>query len=157
MQHRYNDQVVLVRGKLESPALVVQSVMYGTEEHLTLVSLDPEKASPLLSGMNVDAAIRRDFVTPLTNGKTYGWKEAPEKSESMSQSEASSVLEQSTEIKVPVPEGDTNLLDPKVIAEEVKHGQEQNAAEQLDEAQGPVQPGDPESPHGIDTPADPQP
>ena len=34
-----------------------------------------------------------------------------------------------TVVHVPVPEGTVDLLDPAVIAEEVKRGDEQNAAE----------------------------
>ena len=41
---------------------------------------------------------------------------------------------QETVIRVPVPEGQVNLLDPAVIAEEVKHGNEQNEAEYGDES-----------------------
>ena len=78
MAKTFGSIVLLVRGLVTVNALVVQSVMQGTEEHLTLVSLDPAKASPFLSGMNVDAAIRRDFVTPLTEGKTFGWKDLPD-------------------------------------------------------------------------------
>ena len=76
--HKYGSVVLMVRGDAVVNALVVQAVQQADGEHLTVVSLDPDKASPLLSGMNVDAAIRRDFVTPLTEGKTFGWKELPE-------------------------------------------------------------------------------
>ena len=73
--HKYGSVVLMVRGGETVNALVVQSVQQADGEHLTVVSLDPAKESPLLSGMNVDAAIRRDFVTPLTEGKTFGWKD----------------------------------------------------------------------------------
>jgi hypothetical protein len=124
MSHRFNDIVTLVRGNVETPALVVQSVQQPNGEHLTVVSLDPAKASPLLSGSNVDAAIRRDFVTPLTGGKTFGWKERP----------------------VP-PKGFGQAIAEAIAA------QRPSAAELMDEVQGPVEGGDPESPHALVQPA----
>jgi len=132
--HKYGSVVLLVRGDAVANALVVQSIMQGEEEHLTVVSLDPTKESPLLSGMNVDAAIRRDFVTPLKGGKTYGWRDVAEKEVLAS--------------------GNAQIKEvPPVL----------NAAEQMDEAQGEIEPGDPDSPHAINTeaaqaaPADPTP
>ena len=75
MSKKFGEVVSFVRGPETVNALVVQSVDQPDGDHLTVVFLDPSKASPLLSGQNVDAAIQRAFVVPLTEGKAFGWKD----------------------------------------------------------------------------------
>ena len=77
MSHKYNDVVLFVRGKDTVPALVVQSNPQPDGEHLTVVFLDPAAESNSMSGMAVDKAIQRAFVSPLADGRTYGWKDLP--------------------------------------------------------------------------------
>lgn len=215
MPKKYNDIVTLVNGKTEVPALVVQSVPQQDGEHLTVVYLDPSKESPLLSGMNVDAAIQRAFVTPLADGKTFGWKELPipdtvdpaaagitgenigktteptltddevyeevqadfiktqqivppagstveqvfkaagrlamvavntmqEKAD-----ECESLHSKLTEVEKELAET-TEGIDKKLQALADENAVKKSAPEELDEAQGEIQPGDPESPHAID-------
>lgn len=78
MSHKFGDVVVYQRGADAVNALVVQSVPQPVGEILTLLYLKPEASSPLLSGSNVEKAIATAFVSPLTEGKTFGWKELPE-------------------------------------------------------------------------------
>lgn len=220
MAHRFNDIVTLVRAGVEVPALVVQSSAQTDGEHLTVVSLDPAKESPLLSGMNVDAAIRRDFVSPLTEGRTFGWKEKAQSAIGFGvaaalalgvgshpgQEPVSGGIFAPGNLKVPTPpltddEVYTQVRDKFLETEEI-HPPEGSSVEQvfkaaarltmttvrtmqdvgdenkslhakiaeiekeladadapkpdapaqLDEAQGPVPPGDAESPHALDSP-----
>ena len=74
---KFGDVVSYVMGDETVNALVVQAVQQPDGVHCTVVYLDPSKASPLLSGQNVDAAIQRAFVVPLTEGKAFGWKDLP--------------------------------------------------------------------------------
>ncbi|MGA7885225.1 MAG: hypothetical protein WCA44_05735 [Acidobacteriaceae bacterium] len=227
-----------MRGEVETPALVVQSSQQADGEHLQVVSLDPAKASPLLSGQNVDAAIRKDYVTPLENGKTFGWKERPalptggEPSEETGEQKdletrwakgpadefVENIIPHLQELSATVakiapemnisPDGtlisantlltedhaahdalakahDTAIEELKKVTDNAREVDEQNialkeevaslhakitemeailnqapepappqpnAAEQLDAAQGEVEPGDPESPHAPDAP-----
>jgi hypothetical protein len=85
---QFGDPVVLKRDQHTVNALVVQSTIQPDGEHLTVVYLDPTKKSPFLSGAAVDNAIKRDFVTPLAEGKVYGWRD-PELGE-----DAKSAIEQ---------------------------------------------------------------
>ena len=75
MAKSFGEVVKVVRGPVSVLALVAQSVVRNGEESLTVVYLDPSKASPLLSGQSVDNAIKKDFVVPLSEGKTFGWEE----------------------------------------------------------------------------------
>lgn len=168
MAHKYNDIVTLVRGEVETPALVVQSSQQADGEHLQVVSLDPAKASPLLSGQNVDAAIRKDYVTPLENGKTFGWKERPalptggEPSEETGEQKDLRLEEGNVarlETTVSEQAAEIESLHSKIKEMEAILNQapepappQPNAAEQLDAAQGEVEPGDPNSPHAPDAP-----
>ena len=170
MAHKYNDIVTLVRGEVETPALVVQSSQQADGEHLQVVSLDPAKASPLLSGQNVDAAIRKDYVTPLENGKTFGWKERPalptggEPSEETGEQKDLRLEEGNVarlETTVSEQAAEIESLHSKIKEMEAILNQapepappQPNAAEQRDAAQGEVEPGDPESPHAIDAPTE---
>lgn len=78
--HQYGDVVTMVRpdqkgGLQKTNALVVQSQKVADGEHLTVVYLDPNQASASMAGAAVDKAITKAFVTPLTEGKQYGWEE----------------------------------------------------------------------------------
>lgn len=73
--HKYGDVVLYQLGNDTVKALVVQSNPQIDGEHLTVVYLDPKAASSSMSGMMVDKAIARAFAPPLTEGKTYGWKD----------------------------------------------------------------------------------
>jgi hypothetical protein len=130
-------------------ALVVQSVVQpGGMESLTLVYLDPAASSPLLSGMNVQKAIATAFVVPLTEGKTYGWKELPETNES--RDKALQDLADAGARKPTAAELDADAAEKKAAA----------ATAAADDALGVVPPGDPDSPHAIDIggqPGEPQP
>jgi hypothetical protein len=77
-KHAFGDVVLYQRGKDSVNALVVQSHTQADGEHMMVAYLDPAMASPLLSGTNVEKAIATAFVSPLTEGKTFGWKELPE-------------------------------------------------------------------------------
>lgn len=205
MAHKYNDIVTLVRGEVETPALVVQSSQQADGEHLQVVSLDPAKASPLLSGQNVDAAIRKDYVTPLENGKTFGWKEQQFYPEDQAahdalanaheaaitelkkagdafkngQDDVAALHKELKEIGVEFDaEGEPFNREAAGLAKQLSEKIEEvaslhakitemeailnqapepappqpSAAEQLDAAQGEVEPGDPNSPHTPDAP-----
>ena len=73
--HKYGDLVIYVRNNVPVNALVIQSQQQADGEHLTVLYLDPALASPLLGGSQVDRATATAFVTPLVEGKTFGWKD----------------------------------------------------------------------------------
>jgi hypothetical protein len=75
---KYGDVVVMVLGDQIANALVVQSVPQADGEHLVVFYLDPAHEATAMGGQSVDAAIKKDFVTPLTEGKKFGWKDLPE-------------------------------------------------------------------------------
>jgi hypothetical protein len=73
--HKYNDVVAYQMGDVTVPAFVVQSNPQPDGEHLVVVYLDPNIASSSMAGALADKAIAKAFPSPLTEGKTYGWKE----------------------------------------------------------------------------------
>ena len=77
MAKKYGSVVLLALGDALVNALVVQSVPQADGEHLVVFYLDPAHEATAMSGQSVDAAIKKDFVTPLTEGKKFGWKDLP--------------------------------------------------------------------------------
>jgi hypothetical protein len=75
---QYGSVVLLALGDAPVNALVVQSVPQADGEHLVCFYLDPAHEATAMGGQSVDAAIKKDFVTPLTDGKKFGWKDLPE-------------------------------------------------------------------------------
>jgi len=135
-KHAFGDVVLYQRGKDSVNALVVQSHTQADGEHMMVAYLDPAMASPLLSGTNVEKAIATAFVSPLTERKTFGWKELPEPTLPVGGEPSAECGE------------DTGRLSPE------------DAAKAADAVFGPVEPGAPESPHAIDIggqPGEPQP
>ena len=75
---KYGQVVLLALNDVLVNALVVQSVEQADGEHLVVFYLDPAHEATAMGGQSVDAAIKKDFVTPLTDGKKFGWKDLPE-------------------------------------------------------------------------------
>lgn len=76
MAHEFGDVVIYVKAGVETNALVVQSQQQPDGEHLQVVYLNPDLASSQLGLSQVEKAIVYVFATPLTEGKTYGWKDS---------------------------------------------------------------------------------
>lgn len=168
MSKKYGEVVTLVRGDVTVNALVVQSVQQQGEEHLTVVYLDPSKSSPLLSGQNVDSAIQRDFAVPLTEGKTFGWKDLQpaEESESSSTTDTDAALQKAGALineqadKIASLEAELEGAKTKLAAttdgvdkelQGIANATAATAATELaDEALGKPEPGDSDSPHAIE-------
>lgn len=177
MSHRFGDVVLYQLGDTTVNALVVQSNPQPDGEHLVLLYLDPKLASNSMAGSLVDKAAAKAFATPLTQGKAYGWKELPEAEPQFIYADAEKVLlsmldshedlfiaggaeefrksvellssqdAQSTYTKGQIMfEGIPSEADLDADAAEKKA---KKATALIDEAQGEVQPGAPESPHAI--------
>jgi hypothetical protein len=98
---QFGDVVSVVRGLETVNALVAQAVQQPDGLHLTVISLDPNKESSVMSGQNVSAAVLTDFVTPLSPGKTYGWTDRDE----------SAVAAENEELKQSVADGQAKILE----------------------------------------------
>jgi hypothetical protein len=197
---KFGDVVEFVRNGVPVKALVVQSNIQKDGENLTVAYLDPAMASNSMAGILVDKAIAKAFVTPLTEGKSYGWRDLPEAAEAPKTSGdefSDKIMPHLIELSKTVSEIDPTMevspdgtlisakallenyiaakqvlaaydakvdaLEKELAAEKDKptvadmdaHAAEEqvkeatSAPEQLDEVQGEVQPGDPESPHAI--------
>jgi hypothetical protein len=153
VKHAFGDVVLYQRGKETVNALVVQTVSQPDGEHLTVVYLDPTMASPLLSGMNVEKAIATAFVTPLTGGKTYGWRELPTPPKGFGQAAYEALVYSQKGPDTPAAENQA-LPSAADIDAAVAEQKAADATTAADAVFGPVTPGDPESPHAIE-PADP--
>ena len=75
---KFGDVVVMALGDKIANALVVQSVQQIDGEHLVVFYLDPSHEATAMGGQSVDAAIKKSFVVPLSEGKTFGWKDLPD-------------------------------------------------------------------------------
>jgi len=122
MSHVFNDSVIYVRNGKPIPAIVLSSLQSDKGELLTLLYAQPEIGPTLLAqGTTRGIAQVQQAVQPFVEGNVFGWRPWGEVAP----------VE-----PVPVPQTPTAIPD--------------RAPEQLDEAQGPVTPGAPESPHAIE-------
>ena len=125
MSHAFNDSVVYVRNGNPIPAIVLKSQQSADGELLTLLYADPATGPGLLAqGTTRGIAQVQQAVAPFVAGNTFGWLDP---FDGHSAEALQSVLDHVEDIAAAKP----------------------SAPEQLDEAQGPVTPGDPESPHAL--------
>lgn len=206
--HKFGDSVTYQMGDVQVNALVVQSNPQPDGEHLVVVYLDPRLASNSMAGSLVDKSVAKAFASPLSEGKTYGWKElavaepasAPESPSdvfldnlmphllelSKTVAEIAPCMEispdgtlisantllksMSTQVPAPVQPKNPAMMEDVLAAQKAGSSKQlimegipsaadldadanekkaKEATVSVDEAQGEVQPGDPESPHAI--------
>ena len=203
MSHKVGDVVTYQLGDIQVNALVVQSNPQPDGEHLVVAYLDPRLASNSMAGSLVDKAIAKAFAVPLSEGKTYGWKdlESPTYTKSLSDEALDHLMPYLTDLSMTVAKiaphmeisPDGTLISAKTLLESYSrvvpapvqpknpasvedvlaaqkagkliiegvpsaadldaHAAEEKAKQAtaaIDEAQGEIQPGDPESPHAIE-------
>ena len=147
---KFGDVVQYFRGGEPVNALVVQSAPQWAGEQLTLVYLDPAIAGSSMAGAMVDKAIAKAFAMPLAGASKYGWKDLPSApvAEKLSEDEAPAgpTPEQIAEHEALVKAHDAAVARVADLESQLAGAK---AAEQMDQAQGKVQPGDPNSPHAI--------
>jgi len=175
MSHSFNDSVVYVRNGKPIPAIVLSSLMSDRGELLTVLYAQPEIGPTLLAqGTTRGIAQVQQALAPFKDGNTFGWKDEIVETAEAPKTPADEMVGQlqvqlagvstaafgvKTEVAKQgdygwsVPYQDVLDLREKYDALQVKlesWKETVTAPEQLDEAQGPVTPGDPESPHAIE-------
>ena len=161
--HNFNDSVLYVRNGKPIPAIVLSSLQSEHGELLTLLYAQPEIGPTLLAqGTTRGVAQVQLSVLPFVEGNAFGWKE-DDYSQAVIANDAAvaELLKVSGELQkandevqrlqeelAQTTEGrDKALQDMANLG--IKHP---TAPEQLDEVQGSVEPGDPDSPAAIEMP-----
>lgn len=135
----FNDAVICIRNGKPVPAIVLSSLSSDQGELLTLLYADPDNGPQLIAQHTTRGIAKTQLaVAPWVGGKAFGWREVDEVVIA-----PKPVAPAPTVITIGVPKGQVNLLDPAVIAEEVKRGEEQNADAGLLSDSKPVFPENP--------------
>jgi hypothetical protein len=177
-QKRFNDLVIFVRNGVAVPALVVQSQLQPDgREFLSVLYADPTSGPTLvLSGATRKVGSVQLGAPPLSVGGNFGWKDLEihpgdqkiidKHAAALKAGEPVSVLPYEADDLpgvhgLPIQAAETDA-DKAARLANLAHQEPAimpvpTAPEQLDEAQGPVEPGAPESPHAIEPimPTDP--
>jgi hypothetical protein len=149
MSHVYNDSVVYIRNGKPIPAIVLSSLMSDRGELLTVLYAQPEIGPTLLAqGTTRGIAQVQQAVAPFVEGNMFGWKDTEVETVTLANLPPSIAIyvKKLEDELAETTEGRDKALQEMADAGAVKR----TAPEQLDEAQGPVEPGDPESPHAIE-------
>jgi len=179
MQKQFNDQVILSKGGVLVPAIVIKSQLQADgREVLSLLYADPATGPGLvLAGATRKVGSIELAVLPLAKGSAYGWLN-PVVPPAELQAHSAAVIAGEKPPAVDVADealpgihglpqqSDESDADKAARLANVAHQTPPvvepviSAPEQLDVAQGAVEPGDPESPHAIppantDTPVAP--
>lgn len=171
MQKPFNSLVVFVRNGVATPAFVVKSQLQADgREFLSLLYADPITGPQLvLAGATRKVGDVALSVPPLSVGANFGWKDlAVHPDDQKVMDERAAALKAGEPVPVlpydeddlpgvhglPVQAAETDA-DKDARLANLAHQEPviilpvPSAPEQLDEVQGPVQPGDPYSPHAI--------
>ena len=161
--HNFNDSVLYVRNGKPIPAIVLSSLQSDRGELLTVLYAQPDIGPQLLAqGTTRGIAQVQQAVQPFVEGNVFGWKEDDYSQAVIANDTAvAELLKVSGELQkandevqrlqeelAQTTEGrDKALQDMANLG--IKHP---TAPEQLDEVQGSVEPGDPDSPAAIEMP-----
>ena len=135
--HQFNDSVLYVRNGKPIPAIVLKSQETPGGELLTLLYADPD-AGPAMVSQSTTRGIAQvqNAVAPLAEGKVFGWKDNNVTLDTLPPSIAIYVKKLEDELAATTEGRDKALQDIANLG--MAHP---SAPEQLDEAQGAVEPG----------------
>jgi hypothetical protein len=143
---QFNDSVVYVRDGKSLPAIVLKSQQSPDGELLALLYADPVAGPRLvLDGTFRGVAQVASAVPPLKDGAKFGWEDVEAADLRAWKAKPKPTIEELEAILNSEGEFPIKINPDGSISADLKP----TAPEQLDEAQGPVTPGDPESPHAI--------
>jgi hypothetical protein len=155
MSHSFNDSVVYIRNGKPIPAIVLSSLMSDRGELLTVLYAQPEIGPTLLAqGTTRGIAQVQQAVAPFVEGNTFGWQDlSKSSSDYLVEDIMPDLIKLSMTVAKIAPQMEISptgtIISANTLLQECLLKTPESAPEQLDEAQGSVTPGDPESPHAI--------
>jgi len=163
MQKQFNDSIIYVRNGKPLPAIVLASQATAEGELLTLLYADPVNGPQLLAqGTTRGIAQVQQAVAPFKEGNVFGWHDdIVDLKDIFSDAIMPHLIELSKTVATIAPQMEISptgtIISANTLLQECLLKTPESAPEQLDEAQGPVEPGDPDSPHAIEPimPTDP--